>query len=797
MASQVVGQDTLVGQTLDHYRIVEKIGAGGMGEVYRARDEHLPRDVAIKVLPPGTLSDESARKHFHKEALVLSQLNHPNVATIHDFDSQQGVDFLVMEYIPGITLSEKLAGRPLPEKEIVRLGIQLAEGLAAAHERGVVHRDLKPGNLRVTSDGRLKILDFGLAMLRLPVTTTATTESLGETRTMAGTLPYMTPEQLLGAEIDARTDLHAAGSVLYEMATGQRPFGKLEQAQLISAILSRLPLPPAALNSRLSPELERIIGKCMEKEPENRYQSAKELAIDLRRLEHCTETGSSKFNAINGQSEREVSFHRGMFSMVGAAILALAIVALGLWQQYVQGNTGPVITASIAVLPFADLSPSHDQEYFSDGLAEEILNDLARIPNLKVVARTSAFQFKGKNEDLRVIGRKLNVDNVLEGSVRRDGTRVRITAQLIKAGDGFHIWSESYDRDLNDVLTVQDDIAKDVTSALRLKLLPGVSPDIRRTSQTRSPVAFQDFLQSRYFANRVDKASRQKALEYVDQAIVADPHYAAAYALRAYLTATSGVIGWTEYSEAIGNARSDIERAIELDPNLAEGYRVLSMIQLFTELNCPAAESTLKRALELAPGDASNLDSSAFIANCLGRQEEAVGLMNRAVALDPLVAGRHRQLAQYLRDLGRYDEALVNLTKALDLNPNEVWAHETRGEVYLAQRRPREALTEMEREPAGCQHNLGMGLAFQDLGRHQESDAALASLISQNQNTCAYQIAQVYAYRRDTDQAFDWLNRAYRQHDVGLCLIKTDMLLRPLREDPRYVQILRTLHLPN
>jgi serine/threonine protein kinase len=284
MASRASGQDSLVGVELGHYRIVEKIGAGGMGDVYRARDEHLARDVAIKVLPPATLIDESARKHFHKEALILSQLNHPNIATIYDFDTQQGVDILVMEYIPGATLSEKVATAPLPEKEVLRLGVQLAEGLAAAHDHGVVHRDLKPGNLRLTSEGRLKILDFGLAKLRLPVTATATTESLSDTQSMAGTLPYMAPEQLLGGEIDARTDIHAAGSVLYEMATGQRPFAELERSQLIGAILQRPRVTAAVLNPKLSPGLEWIIGKCLETEPQNRYQSAKELAIDLRRL---------------------------------------------------------------------------------------------------------------------------------------------------------------------------------------------------------------------------------------------------------------------------------------------------------------------------------------------------------------------------------------------------------------------------------------------------------------------------------------------------------------------------------
>src|SRR5438445_6567453 len=284
MTSRPSGQDLAVGINLGHYRIAEKIGAGGMGEVYRAHDEHLARDVAIKVLPAGTLSDPSARRHFRNEALALSKLNHPGIATIYDFDTQDRVDFLVMEYIPGMTLSEKLAGRPLAEKEVLALGVQLAEALAAAHAEGVVHRDVKPGNLRVTGDGRLKVLDFGFAKLRLPVVPSAATESIDETLAMTGILPHLPQEQLLGEEADARTDIHSAGAVLYEMATGQRPFGKLERAQLITAILRQAPVPPAQLHPQVAAELERLTGKRLAKDPENRYQSAKELAVDLRRL---------------------------------------------------------------------------------------------------------------------------------------------------------------------------------------------------------------------------------------------------------------------------------------------------------------------------------------------------------------------------------------------------------------------------------------------------------------------------------------------------------------------------------
>lgn len=789
-------QDSLIGLEFGHYRILEKIGSGGMGVVYRGYDAHLEREVAIKVLNPGTVADDLARKRFRNEAHALSKLNHPNIATVHDFETYKGCDFLVMELIPGMTLSDKVAEGSLPEKDVIALGVQLAQGLSAAHDHGVVHRDLKPSNLRLSSDGQLKILDFGLAKLRSAKETLAS-ETISETDAVAGTLPYMAPEQVLGGEIGARTDIHAAGIVLYEMATGLRAFTAADRSGLISAILRSSPTPATTLNSRLSAELGRIIAKCLEREPENRYQLAKELAIDLRRLQSNSGSGSSKGDTYSEQFKPHVSLHRKWLALLSVGGLLFVVLAGGLWRRFVQKTVPSVGTASIAVLPFVDLSPGHDQEYFSDGLAEEILNDLAKIPNLKVVARTSAFQFKGKNEDLHVIRQKLNVENVLEGSVRKEGTRVRITAQLIKADDGFHLWTESYDRDLTDVLTVQDDIAKAVTSALRVKLLSEKSQAILPTSRTTSPEAYQDFLQARYFANRLDKASQQTALEHINKAIQADPRYAAAYALRASLTVTSGAGGWAEYSEAIENARRDVEKAIELDPNLADAYRVLSRIQSFAESDCRTAEITLKKALELAPGNADSLVTGAVIANCLGHQEEAIGLLRQALALDPLVAGRYRQLAQYLRNLARYRESHAALEESLDLNPSQVWAHETRGEVYLLQGRPREALTEMQKEPAGCEHDLGMALAFHDLRRNQESDAALADLISHSRNACAYQIAQVYAYRGEVDQAFDWLNRAYKQHDGGLCMLKTDLLLKNIRGDPRYGQMLKTLNLAN
>jgi serine/threonine protein kinase/Flp pilus assembly protein TadD len=787
------------GGTLGHYQVLEKIGAGGMGEVFRARDQHLDRDVAIKVLPPGTLGDDSARKRFHKEALALSKLNHPNIATIHDFDTQQGVDFLVMEYIPGVTLSEKLAKGPLPEKDVINLGTQLAEGLSAAHEHGVVHRDLKPGNLRLTTDGRLKILDFGLARLRLPVTPTAPTASFSETQVMAGTLPYMAPEQLLGEETDARTDIHAAGAVLYEMATGQQPFAQVERAQLIGAILHRRPRPAASLNPRLSPELERIIEKCLEKGPGNRYQSAKELAVDLRRLARDKEAQGIAQEAPAVSRLAVVASRKVMLATAaGIVILLLGAIFLParMKRRFESARTSPAMAASIAVLPFADLSPGHDHEYLSEGLAEEILNNLTKIPNLRVTARTSAFQFKGKNEDSRVIGQKLDVADILEGSVQSEGNRVRITVRLTKADVGLSLWSESYDRELKDVFAVEDDIATAVSSALQPRLLGRQSTATPPPSRSTSPEAYETFLQARAFFRTADTRLEPRAFDYLNRAIQLDPNYAPAYALRSVMTAESGLMGRRDLPAALANSRHDAEKAVELDPKLAAGYRALSETQAMADWDWQAAERSARRARELAPGDADVLGQCAYLAMSQGRIDEAIDLTRQGLELDPLQPGSYVLLGQILRDLGRYEAAHASFQRALELGPNQVWTHEMNGEVYLAQNRLAEALAEMEKEPEGFWRDFGEALAYHALGRRQDSDAALARLITEGQNVAAFQIAQVYAYKGETDQAFAWLDRACRQRDGGLGHLKADWLLKSLRKDPRYAQLLRRVNLP-
>ena len=499
--------------TLSHYRILEQIGKGGMGVVYRAHDDHLDCDVAVKVLPAREFADEPARKRFRKEALALSKLNHPNIAVVHDFDTQDGTDFLVEELIPGLSLSEMLVSGPLPEREIINLGSQLAEGLATAHQHGIIHRDLKPANIRVTSDARLKILDFGLAHIAQPATPTALTASETHSATFAGTLPYMAPEQLLGEPVDARADIWAAGCVLYEMATGRQPFAGTGPA-LIDAILHH-PAPAASrLNPALSAGLEQIILKSLEKDPSLRYASARDIAVDLHRL-----TSSSSVTLPLPKLRRTPA---RAFVMAAALLALLVLAGAVVYRRTASRGPAPApapSAPSIAVLPFVDMSPGKDQEYFADGLAEELLNSLAKTQGLRVVARTSSFQYKGKNARLSDIGRELNVATVLEGSVRKQGNRVRITAQLINASDGFHLWSQTYDRELNDIFTVQEDIARSVAASLKVTLLGGKASYSHGTNEE----AYNAYLQGRYFAHMQDKESLTKALQYANKAVESDP----------------------------------------------------------------------------------------------------------------------------------------------------------------------------------------------------------------------------------------------------------------------------------
>jgi serine/threonine protein kinase/Flp pilus assembly protein TadD len=795
MANRAFNQDSLVGLRLGHYLLVDKIGAGGMGEVYRARDEHLDRDVAIKVLPSETFADDSARKHFRHEALALSKLNHPNIATIHDFDVQQGIDFLVMEYIPGITLSEKLAGQLLPEKEVMALGTQLAEGLSEAHEHGVVHRDLKPGNLRLTLDKRLKILDFGLAELRLPVTASGTTASFAESHRMAGTLPYMAPEQFLGGEVDARTDIHAAGSVLYEMATGQRPFAEVEPSQVVGAILGRPPRPARALNPSTSPELERIISKCLEKEPGNRYQSAKELAIDLRRLQ----TGEPR-----GQDPRS-SIRRGRRQSAVAVLVIISLTAIGAGVWGVRGwrtkQSPEVHINSLAVLPLENLSGDPSQDYFADGMTDELINRLARMGEMRVISRTSIMRYKGVHKPLSEIARELGIDAVVEGSAARAGDRVRISAELIVAANEQHLWGDSYTRDLRDVLQMQDEVAEAIARQIRGTLQrrratpPSGSPKI-------DPGVYEEYLLGRQDWNKRTIDGTSKALEHFRRAIAKDSGYAPAHSGVAdcYVTLWLSLDALSR-DQALTQARQALDRALVLDADLADAHSTEGTLRMYADWDWPGAEAEYRRAIALNPSYATAHHWYGLHLAFRGKTQEARQELERARELDPLSPIIRLNLA-WVQFSGGDNDALIAASQKELASDSSFWdAYWDLGSAYMQKGEMEKGIVALQKAVEFSHHSTAtvasLGYALGRAGKRQEAEQVLRKLHqrAQHEPVAAEEIAIVYIGLGDNKNALLWLEQAYRSQSKGLVLLKADPWYHSLAAEPRYQDLVRKIGL--
>jgi TolB-like protein/Flp pilus assembly protein TadD len=481
-------------------------------------------------------------------------------------------------------------------------------------------------------------------------------------------------------------------------------------------------------------------------------------------------------------------------------VLAIIVAAAIAGRHFlVARNTAnaPSKDTSIAVLPFADMSPARDQEYFSDGLAEQLINDLAKVSGLKVVGRTSAFQFRDKNQDLRDVGRKLGVANVLEGTVSREGNHVRITAELIKTDDGFQLWSQTYDRETKDIFAVQDEIALRATEALQLKLLGGNGQPVASNARSANPEAYQAYLQANYFFGQgTGKEEIGKALAYTDTAIKLDERYAPAWALRASVENTIAEVGLTDVTGGFRKARDDAERAIALDPASAPGYLALARTLIYYDWDWDTADTCLTKAAALAPGSAEVFRMRSYLSWVLGDLKQAATLYQQAVALDPLRANSHLGLGYLLYMAARYDEAQAALEKTLELNPQAAFAHANLGKILIAEGKPQQALAEIEKEPNDWEKLTDQALVYHALGREQDSNGALTKLIAKHATDSAYQIAGVYAYRRESDKSFEWLERAYEQRDAGLPEIKADPLLKNLRHDPRYTELLNKMHLP-
>jgi len=805
------------GQRLLHYRIVEKIGQGGMGEVYLAEDTTLKRRVALKVLPAGMASDPTRLERFQREAEAVASLNHPHIVTIYSVEQAGETRFLTMELVEGTSLDRQRKPGGLPIADVFEIGIALADALAAAHDKGVVHRDLKPPNVMRSAEGRIKVLDFGLAKLAAESSSEQQNPSEAPTRrgtltgegTLVGTVPYMSPEQVQGEPVDHRTDIFSLGVLLYELSTGARPFSGANTAELVSSILRDRPRPATEMREQMPAHLGRIIKRCLQKERDNRYSSASDVRNELTDLR--AELESERLSEPPRPLPQTVtaSSHSRKPLWAGIAVTILVAAAAAVWFSRTANEPAPAMDnagstaatagsipagqtdgVSIAVLPFVDMSRDGDQEYFADGLSDELLGVLSRIPGLRVAARTSSFSFKDKDVKIADIGRELKVATVLEGSVRKAGDRVRITAQLIGVTDGFQLWSETYDRELEDIFEVQNDIAGSVARALQVTLLGTES-----ASRQIDPDAYNAYLQGKFFADRLGEESLRAAVGHYEQALEIEPDWAEAWVGLAVAESRRADFGYVQFEEGYVAARSAAEQAVRLDPDLATAHAVAGWIKLSYDWDWVGADAAYRRALKLEPGNAAALGGAAHLARTLGRYDEAVALSRREVELDPLSPWAHLFLGEHALLAGRFDEATVALEKTLKLNPSQTAAHWSLCWNLLEQSRPEEALVEIEHEVDPFFRLHGRVLIYQTLGRESEAESALQQLIEGYADIGAFQIATGYAYRDELDKAFEWLERAYDQHDTGLPGIKSVLASR-LQNDPRWKPLLDKIGLP-
>jgi len=782
------------------YTLLRPLGRGGMATVYLAVQESLGREVALKLLAPAAGDDAAtAGERFLREARIAASLHHPHIVAIHDFGVHQGLAYLAMEYEPGGTIAP-MAGEKLAPREALRLVRDIAGALDYAHGRGVVHRDIKPDNILRRADGAAVLSDFGIARLMLGESV-LTTEG-----TSVGTPQYMSPEQLRGEKVDGRSDLYSLGVVLFQLLTGELPYtgsdGWAIGAQHINAPVPRLPAELA--------HLQALLDALLAKAPAQRLQGGAELVQRIDALLAASTTPAATVTLSPAGVERRAPAaprsrpHGPVF-----AAIALLLVLGGLaWRHFAVAPAAPappaiaapaagpaVAPESIAVLPFVDMSQAHDQEYFSDGLSEELLNQLAQVPQLRVIARTSSFAFKGKDVPVADIARALKVDHVLEGSVRKSGNTLRVTAQLIRTSDSSQLWSQAFDRDLTDVFKVQDEIAREVVSALKVKMLPGALTDA--TQYTRSPAAYEQYLLGKDAGRVGGRAAVEASLAAFERAIAIDPGYANAHAERSVQQGSMADFAETPAAREqwIAASLASADRAIALAPQLPIGYVARGNILHRMRWDWQGAQEALARAAALDPTNSRGLNNYGAVLFSLGRQDEGLAVLRRAVVTDPLSDGAWNQLARHLHAAGRKAEAEQAFHRALALNPLQNWSNFLLGNLLLSEGRVDEAVAHYQQAPEQFR-STGMAMAEFTRGHEAASRALLDKMEKEYAIGFAFQIAQVYAWRGERDRAFEWLDRAYALHDFGMVRLSFDPAMDPLRKDPRFAALVAKMGFP-
>ena len=780
------------------YKVIEELGKGGMGKVYKVLDTSINEKIALKLLKPEIAADQETIERFSNELKLARKIRHKNVCQMFDLGKTEGAPFITMEYVAGEDLKSMIRmSKRLSIGTAVGIAKQICEGLAEAHALGVVHRDLKPSNIMIDKDGNVRIMDFGIAR-------SLKGKGITGAGVMIGTPEYMSPEQVEGKDVDQRTDIYSLGVIIYEMVTGRVPFEGDTPFTVGVKHKSEMPRNPREVNPQIPEDLSGVILRCLEKDKEKRYQSAADMRAELEKIEYGLPTADRIITKRKGLTSKEITvkFNVRKVFVPTIIIFVLAVAAVLIWLFIPKKETGPAVTAtakkSIAVLPFEDLSAAKDQEPLADGIPETLINALSSIEGLHVSARTSSFSFKEKQPDIREIGQKLGVESLLEGSIQVAGNKLRIMVRLINIANGFPIWSQDYNKTVNDVFSIQDDIAQSVVKALKIKLLGEKQEPIVRNCTTNRE-AYNLYLQGRYFWEKRGKEDVERAIEFFNKAIEKDPTYALAYAGVADSYQVLGDNLLIPPNEAFPKAKAAALKALELDNSLAEAHVPLAALLETYEHNFSRAEKEYKIAIGLSPGYATAYHWYALFLSFQGRHDEAIKEILQARELDPLSPRINANVGYILYNARRYDQAIGELKKSAGLFPEHATNYGYAGYLYALTGRYEEALSAfnhaLELEASAGEFILWPALCYARSGDRAEAQKRLKNIIeySKKNFVSATEIALVYTGLNDKEQAFIWLDKAFSENDALLNRLKVEPAFDPLRSDPRFTALLRKI----